>query len=172
MSPFCGRRYKRVLFTSCFAAVAVFLTSAVVLAQEETTPKVELFTGYQWLNVGGSVPAPGHSPNAPVGQQLRDIPQGVGVTGEGVGVTGEGVGVLGVGAGAGPAGVPPAGPGLAIGPRTVAGAGLLGADAALAHVVADEAVRAAAGSHADAGRWITNRPEAGDSQRFREWHPA
>jgi len=81
MSPFCGRRYKRVLFTSCFAAVAVFLTSAVVLAQEETTPKVELFTGYQWLNVGGSVPAPGHSPNAPVGQQLRDIPQGVGVTG-------------------------------------------------------------------------------------------
>ena len=47
---------------------------------------------------------------------------GVGVTGEGVGVTGEGVGVLGVGAGAGPAGVPP-GPGLAIGPRTTAGAG-------------------------------------------------
>ena len=50
---------------------------------------------------------------------------GVGVTGEGVGVTGEGVGVPGVGAGAGPAGVPPAGPGLAIGPRTTAGAGLL-----------------------------------------------
>ena len=51
--------------------------------------------------------------------------EGVGVTGEGVGVPGEGVGVPGVGAGAGPAGVPTAGPGLAIGPRTVAGAGLL-----------------------------------------------
>ena len=81
MSRSCGRRCRRVLLISCFAAAAVFLTSAVVLAQEETTPKVELFTGYQWLNVGGIVPAPGQSPNAPVGLKLRDIPQGIGVTG-------------------------------------------------------------------------------------------
>ena len=81
MSRFRGRRCRRVLLTNYLVMAAVFLTSAVVLAQEETTPKVELFTGYQWLNVGGSVPAPGHSPNAPVGLKLRDIPQGIGVAG-------------------------------------------------------------------------------------------
>ena len=43
-------------------------------------PKVDLFVGYQWLHPGGTVPAPFHSPLAPVGMKLKDIPQGVGTS--------------------------------------------------------------------------------------------
>src|SRR5438128_2280730 len=43
-------------------------------------PKVDLFVGYQWLHPGGTIPAPFHSPLAPVGMKLRDIPQGVGTS--------------------------------------------------------------------------------------------
>ncbi len=70
---------RRVLFAGCLLIVGVVLLSATAaLAQEEPTPKVDVFVGYQWLNPGGSVPAPGRSPNDPFASKLPGIPQGAG----------------------------------------------------------------------------------------------
>lgn len=61
--------------------LALLALTAVMSAQEETTPKVELFTGYQWLNPGGQVPTPGLSPLAPLPLNLPSMPKGFGVSG-------------------------------------------------------------------------------------------
>jgi len=37
----------------------VLLSSSRLLAQDEETPKYDLFVGYQWLHPGGTVPIPG-----------------------------------------------------------------------------------------------------------------
>jgi hypothetical protein len=42
--------------------VAMFLLSVAALAQEQTTPKADVFIGYQWLDPRGSVPIAGTSP--------------------------------------------------------------------------------------------------------------
>jgi len=47
-------------------------------AQEEETPKFELFAGYQWLHPGATVPAPGQNFNNPLGLKLPDLPDGAG----------------------------------------------------------------------------------------------
>src|SRR5215471_12683730 len=70
----------RVWINCLFLVLAIGLLSAVGLAQEEAYPKAELFVGYQWLNPGGTIPEPGHSPFAPVGNKLHDIPQGAGAS--------------------------------------------------------------------------------------------
>ena len=72
-----GRRgvYGRVLFTSLFLVLAVSLWSATALAQQQPTPKVELFTGYQCLNPGGTVPGPGGTFANPIPFKLPAIPQ-------------------------------------------------------------------------------------------------
>src|ERR1700674_626898 len=62
------------------SVLAVLLISVTALAQEESTPKIEIFVGYQWLHPGGTVPSPFHSPSAPVAQKLDDIPQGAGAS--------------------------------------------------------------------------------------------
>jgi hypothetical protein len=72
------KHYARPLLIYVAAIISLVLCSASVLAQEQPTPKAELFVGYQWLNPGGKVPEPGHSPNAPVANNLQSIPQGVG----------------------------------------------------------------------------------------------
>jgi len=54
------------------------LASVAAKAQEEGTPKVDVFAGYQWLHPGATVPAPFQPPNAPVAQKMGDIPQGAG----------------------------------------------------------------------------------------------
>jgi len=54
------------------------LGAAAAQAQEEETPKYEIFAGYQWLHPGATVPAPGQSPNSPVGLKLPDLPDGGG----------------------------------------------------------------------------------------------
>jgi outer membrane protein OmpA-like peptidoglycan-associated protein len=64
-----------------FLALAVVLLSTVVFAQDEEYPKVDIFAGYQWLNPGGTVPAPNQPFNAPVPMDLKSIPQGVGAAG-------------------------------------------------------------------------------------------
>lgn len=71
------RRLLRGIFLALSAAV---LISSTVMAQEEATPKVELFVGYQWLHPGATVPSPFHPPNAPIGQKMGDIPQGGGAS--------------------------------------------------------------------------------------------
>ena len=64
--------------------LAVLLTAVILstsaLAQEDSTPKVEIFLGYQWLNPGGTVPACCQSPNTPFPVKLQSMPYGVGAS--------------------------------------------------------------------------------------------
>jgi hypothetical protein len=70
----------RVIGCGFLLALAVLLLSTMTVAQEGETPKYELFTGYQWLHPGGTVPAPGQSANAPVGVDLENLPAGGGLS--------------------------------------------------------------------------------------------
>jgi len=58
--------------------VMFFVCTGLAQGQEQPVPKADLFVGYQWLNPGGTVPAPFQSPNNPVPMKLDGIPQGVG----------------------------------------------------------------------------------------------
>jgi hypothetical protein len=62
------------------AVLAMYLMPAAAVAQEEPTPKMELFVGYQYLHPGITVPAPFTNPNNPVGLKVGDIPQGAGAS--------------------------------------------------------------------------------------------
>jgi outer membrane protein OmpA-like peptidoglycan-associated protein len=67
------------LFAALLLMMAVAVISATAAwAQEEPVPKVDVFAGYQWLNPGGTVPAPFFPPTAPFPVNLPDIPQGAG----------------------------------------------------------------------------------------------
>jgi hypothetical protein len=70
----------RVIGCGLVLALSVLLLSTISVAQQDETPKVEIFTGYQWLHPGGTVPAPGQSPNAPLGLELQDLPAGGGAS--------------------------------------------------------------------------------------------
>jgi hypothetical protein len=63
---------------SLLLVIALMTASFPAAAQDQTTPKFDWFIGYQWLNPGGTVPAPGHPSNAPVGMSLGDMGKGVG----------------------------------------------------------------------------------------------
>src|SRR5882724_443301 len=78
MSLRCGRGAAHLLLTAFCSLLAVGLASVAAKAQEEGTPKVHVFAGYQWLHPGATVPAPFQPPNAPVAQKMGDIPQGAG----------------------------------------------------------------------------------------------
>jgi hypothetical protein len=74
-------RYNGCVFgCGVFLALAVLLLSTITVAQDGATPKIEIFTGYQWMHPGATVPAPGQSPNAPVGLELQDLPAGGGLS--------------------------------------------------------------------------------------------
>ena len=70
----------RVLFASSFLVLVFSFLCATALGQEPTTPKADLFVGYQWLNPGGKVPAPGNPPNAPVAETPPSLPDGAGLS--------------------------------------------------------------------------------------------
>src|SRR5579871_1245618 len=73
----CGRS----LFTCGLLIILIALLCATVtVAQDDQTPKYEIFAGYQWLHPGGSVPLAGTNPNAPVGFKLPDMPDGAGAS--------------------------------------------------------------------------------------------
>jgi hypothetical protein len=61
---------------SLFVLFSVMLVSAIAFAQDQPVPKVDIFTGYQWLNPGGSVPNPFGTPAAPISQQLPSLGSG------------------------------------------------------------------------------------------------
>jgi len=71
---------RRLLCGIFLNSLAVLLISAPGTAQEEATPKIEIFVGYQWLHPGINVPLPFLPPTAPAGQNLGDIPQGAGAS--------------------------------------------------------------------------------------------
>jgi hypothetical protein len=76
-----SKQSGRVLGCSVLLAFTVLLLSTMTVAQQGETPKVEIFAGYQWLHPGGTVPAPGQSPDAPLGLELQDLPAGGGASG-------------------------------------------------------------------------------------------
>jgi len=61
--------------TLAFGLFLFFLISTVAIsveAQDDTTPKADIFVGYQWLNPGGSIPVAGTT-NPVQGQQLTSL---------------------------------------------------------------------------------------------------
>jgi hypothetical protein len=81
MSVLQNRYGARVILSGLLLTLAACLVlSTVSMAQEDETPKYEIFTGYQWLNPGGNSPAPGHSANSPVGLKLPSMPAGGGAS--------------------------------------------------------------------------------------------
>jgi hypothetical protein len=75
-----GRDTSRLLSGAFLGVLVLCLMSAAAMAQEEATPKYEIFVGYQWLHPGAKVPSPFQPANAPVAQKLNDIPQGAGTS--------------------------------------------------------------------------------------------
>jgi hypothetical protein len=70
---------RRLLFGLFLWLFAVSISTAV-MAQEEETPKWELFVGYQWLHPGITVPTPFQPPTAPIGVKMGDIAEGGGAS--------------------------------------------------------------------------------------------
>jgi hypothetical protein len=74
-----SKRSGRLLNSFAFM-LTILLLSAATLAQDEERPKYELFTGYQYLHPGGTVPAAGFPANNPSGLDLVDMPKGFGTS--------------------------------------------------------------------------------------------
>jgi hypothetical protein len=76
--------YARRAEFALVLAVVLFALPAVLNAQDQTPPKVDLFVGYQWLNPGGTVPVgsnpPFQQPPPPVATKLPSMPIGFGTT--------------------------------------------------------------------------------------------
>jgi hypothetical protein len=74
------RSKKSVWRVPCLAiamtVVAMLLLSVAALAQEQTTPKADVFIGYQWLDPRGSVPIAGTNPVQ--SQNVGGMPKGAG----------------------------------------------------------------------------------------------
>src|ERR1019366_2381500 len=66
---------------ACLYSILLMLVLAVVAsplaAQVQTTPKWDIFGGYQWTHPGGHVPDP-NNPNATEGIVAPDLGQGAG----------------------------------------------------------------------------------------------
>jgi hypothetical protein len=73
-------RNVRLLCTGLLLMLAVVLTATALVAQEEPTPRAEIFTGYQWLDPRGTIPAPFGNPNSPTPLKLPSLPYGLGAS--------------------------------------------------------------------------------------------
>lgn len=58
--------------------LSLLLISTFALAQSDSTPKWDLFAGYQWLHPGITVPAPFGNPASPIGYDVPDMASGLG----------------------------------------------------------------------------------------------
>jgi hypothetical protein len=74
----CLQTRHRSTAVALVLAVVLIMLPALLNAQDQTPPKVDLFVGYQWLNPGGTVPLGSPSP-APT--KLSSMPIGYGATG-------------------------------------------------------------------------------------------
>ena len=61
-------------------AMVVFLFASLAFAQDDQTPKYEIFAGYQWLHPGGTVPSPAGTFENPIGLKLPDMSDGAGAS--------------------------------------------------------------------------------------------
>jgi len=78
MSLCCNARGNRVLISALFAMFVLVVMSAPVWAQSDSTPKFDVFAGYQWMHPGGTVPLSTGDPENPIPFQLPDMPKGIG----------------------------------------------------------------------------------------------
>jgi hypothetical protein len=69
-------RMRRAEASGIVLLCALVLTGTVLFAQDQPVPKVDIFTGYQWLNPNGPVPNPNAPPSAPVPQKVPSLPYG------------------------------------------------------------------------------------------------
>ncbi len=63
----------------CLLILNLLTVSSAAFAQDEETPKVDVFVGYQWLNPGATVPTSPASPSP--GVKLPTMAKGLGATG-------------------------------------------------------------------------------------------
>ena len=61
-----------------FAVLSMVIISGTALAQSDSTPKWDLFAGYQWLHPGVSVPAAFGTPGSPTPYKVPDMAAGFG----------------------------------------------------------------------------------------------
>jgi hypothetical protein len=70
----------RTVLSAVFVVMfVVFLFPAILLSQDQEVPKMDLFTGYQWLHPGGTVPTPFTDANNPVPFKIPDMAKGFGI---------------------------------------------------------------------------------------------
>lgn len=60
--------------------LTAFFLPASMLAQDESTPKYDVFLGYQWLNPGGKVPSPLGTPANPIPMAVPGMAKGFGAS--------------------------------------------------------------------------------------------
>jgi outer membrane protein OmpA-like peptidoglycan-associated protein len=78
MSFGCNVREGRLLAAGLFALLMVVVASSSVVAQTDTTPKWDLFAGYQWTHPGATVPFSTGDPNNPTPYVIPDMAKGLG----------------------------------------------------------------------------------------------
>jgi len=71
-------RERRNLASGLLLFFLVGMVAISVQAQDNNTPKADIFVGYQWLNPGGSIPVPGTA-NPVQGHQLPSLSKGFGL---------------------------------------------------------------------------------------------
>jgi len=74
----CSSRAERAGLACAVAFLTLVATVGTVSAQSDTTPKWDLFAGYQWLHPGGTVPHAGSDPSNPNAFKLPDEAAGGG----------------------------------------------------------------------------------------------
>ena len=60
--------------------LAFFLPIDVLAQNDSTTPKYDVFVGYQWLHPGGTVPSPFGTPANPIPLKVPDLAKGFGAS--------------------------------------------------------------------------------------------
>lgn len=68
----------RPIWAGLLSLLSLLLISTCAVAQSDSTPKWDLFVGYQWLHPGISVPAPFGNPNSPTAYDVPDMSAGFG----------------------------------------------------------------------------------------------
>ena len=71
-------RAWRVALACAVACLTLLLTAGPAAAQSESTPKWDLFAGYQWLHTGITTPAAFSDPNNPTPFLVPDMAKGFG----------------------------------------------------------------------------------------------
>jgi outer membrane protein OmpA-like peptidoglycan-associated protein len=77
MTRKCKTRARRFA-AAVFPVIAVVFISSISFAQSDTTPKWDLFAGYQYLHPGGTVPESNSNPNSPTPFTLPGMSKGAG----------------------------------------------------------------------------------------------